>query len=180
MMNPRLVSLVILAVFLLGPPHSSHALAQSALQATHGLHAVFSSTDGAGIVTNVAVDVTAGPDGAEAVIELSRFRPTCANHGCPQLLVHAFNRVPLAAGSVQVGGELDSATVRASGPVREPLVPGVDTVSLDLTWSGAGSLIRDDHEEAETLRHATASGVVRAGSSTFTPEPSIDASLEAG
>jgi hypothetical protein len=179
-MNLRLESLLILAVLLLGLPHPSHALAQTEVHATRGLHAVFSSTDSAGIVTDVAVDVTDGPDGSEAVIELSRFRPTCANNGCPQLLVHAFNRVPLDTGSIQISEELDSATVRANVPVHEPLVSGVDAVSLDLTWTGVGSLIRDDPDEAETFRDATASGTVRAGSANFTPEPSIDAYMEVG
>ena len=188
-MTRRRISLLILAVLLLGLPATRWALGQAEAQPTHHLpaapqttdlalgpaeaqpaslplsqpapqptrhlQAVFSSTNPGGIVTDVLVDVTAGPDGAEAVIEVSRYRPTCANNGCPQVLLHSFNRVPLAAGALQITGDLATATVRGSGPARQPLVPGVGTVALDLTWTGVGTVASD-----------------------FTPEPSVDASIE--
>jgi hypothetical protein len=176
-MTPRRVSLLILVVLLLGLPTTSRALGQATPQPTRHLQAVFSSTS-SGVVTDVLVDVTAGPGGAEAVIEVSRYRPTCANKGCPQVLLHAFNRVPLAADSVQIIGELEAVTVQSSGPVREPLVAGVGTVSLDLTWTGIGTVASDEHEEGERFRRARASGVLRAGTTNFTPRVSLDASIE--
>ena len=176
--TPRRVALLLLAVLLLGVPATSGALGQDAPQPTRELHAVFSSTNPGGIVTDVIVDVSDGPAGAEATIEVSRYRPTCANNGCPQVLLHAFNRVPLEAGALQMRGELDVVTVRGSGPVRQPLVPGVGTVALELTWTGVGGVARDGHEEGERFRRATASGALRAGSTNFTPQASIDAHLE--
>ena len=102
------------------------------------LQAVFSSTTPGGIVTDVFVEVTDGPDGAEAVIEVSRYRPKCANNGCPQVLLHAFNRVPLAAGAPQVSGALETVKVRGTGPGPSTLAargrhrgPGSD---LDGGW----------------------------------------------
>src|SRR5215213_5344998 len=163
-MIPRRVSLLILVVLLLGLPATNQALGQAAPQPTRQLQAVFSSTNPGGIVTDVIVEVTDAPDGAEAVIEVSRYRPTCANNGCPQVLFHAFNRVPLAADAVQLSGELNAATVQGSGPVRQPLVAGVGTVSLDLTWTAVGTMVRDHHEEGDRFRHATAAGALGAGS----------------
>jgi hypothetical protein len=177
-MTSRRASLLLLAVLLLGLPSTSRALSQPAPQSTRHLHAVFSSTNPGGIVTDVIVDVTDGPDGAEAVIEVSRYRPTCANNGCPQVLRHAFNRVPLEAGALHVDGELEAASVRATGRVRQPLVLGVGTISLDLSWTAVGSLVRDGHEEGERFRRATASGALRAGTTNFTPETSVDAHIE--
>src|SRR5215213_10993176 len=120
-MRPRLVSIGTLAVIgvvtvlLAGLPlqlaQPNPVLGQAAPQPTRELHAVFSSTNPGGIVTDVIIDVTDAPDGAEAVIEVSRYRPTCANKGCPQVLFHAFNRVPLQPGTLQMSGELDAATL---------------------------------------------------------------------
>jgi hypothetical protein len=189
-MTPRRVSLLILVVLLLGLPTTRWALGQAEAQparlalgqteaqSTRQLQAVFSSTNPGGIVTDVLVEVTDAPDGAEAVIEVSRYRPTCANKGCPQVLLHAFNRVPLAAGALQMSGELNAATLRATGPVRQPLVAGVGNVSFDLTWTAVGTLVRDEHEEGERFRHATAAGALRAGTTNFTPQVSIDATIE--
>ena len=187
-MTRRRISLLILAVLLLGLPATRWALGQAEAQPTHHLpaapqptrhlQAVFSSTNPGGIVTDVLVDVTEGPDGAEAVIEVSRYRPTCANNGCPQVLLHSFNRVPLAAGALQITGDLGTATVRGSGPARQPLVPGVGTVALDLTWTGVGAVASDEHEEGERFRRGRVAGAIRAGTTTFTPQPSVDASIE--
>src|SRR5829696_3311040 len=177
-MTPRRISLLILVVLLLGLPATSHVLGQTEAQRTRQIQAVFSSTNPGGIVTDVMVEVTDAPDGAEAVIEVSRYRPTCAHNGCAQVLFHAFNRVPLAADAVQLSGELETVKVQGSGPVRQPLVPGVGTVSLDLTWTGTGSVARDEHEEGESFRRARASGVLRAGATNFTPQVSVDASIE--
>jgi hypothetical protein len=66
------------------------------------LQAVFSSTTLGGIVADVIVDVTDGPDDDEAVIEVAPFHLTCAHNGCSQVLLHAFNRVPLEAGALRV------------------------------------------------------------------------------
>ena len=137
-MIPRRVSLLMLAVLLLGALSTGRAFGQAEPQPTRELQAVFSRTTPGGIVTDVFVEVTDGPDGAEAVIEVSRYRSTCANNGCPQVLQHAFNRVPLAADALQVTGALETVTVRGSGPAHQPLVPGVGTVALDMTWTGAG------------------------------------------
>jgi hypothetical protein len=171
------VPLLILAVLLLGMPSTSWALDQDQPQPTRHLHAVFSSTNPGGIVTDVIVDVTDGPDGAEAVIEVSRYRPTCANNGCPQVLLHTFNRVPLAVGALQISGDLDAVTVKGSGPVRQRLLPTAGTVVLYLTWAGVGNLTRDEHEEGERVRRARVSGVLRAGSTNFTPQVSVDATI---
>jgi hypothetical protein len=177
-MPPRRVSLLILilAALLLGVP-TSQALGQATPQPTRELQAVFSSTTPGGIVTDVIVDVTDAPDGAEAVIEVSRYRPTCANNGCPQVLLHTFNRVPLAPGALQISGDLATVRVQGSGPVRQPLVPGIGTVSLDLTWTGVGNLTRDEHEEGELFRRARVSGTLRAGTTNFTPQVSVDATI---
>jgi hypothetical protein len=177
-MRLRRGSLLILVVLLLGLPTASRALGQAEPPPTRHLQAVFSSTNPGGIVTDVIVDVTDGPAGAEAVIEVSRYRPTCANNGCPQGILHAFNRVPLTAGALQMSGELDTAKVQGSGPVRQRLVAGVGTLALDLTWKGVGPVARDEHEEGEQFRRATASGALRAGTSNFTPQASVDASIE--
>jgi hypothetical protein len=177
-MTPRRIALLILVVLLLGLPSTSRALGQADPQPTRQLQAVFSSTNPGGIVTDVIVEVTDGPDGAEAVIEVSRYRPTCAHNGCPQVVFHAFNRVPLAAGALQMSGGLDAVRVQGSGPVRQPLVTGVGTVALDLTWKGVGPVARDEHEEGEQFRRATASGALRAGPTNFTPQASVDASIE--
>ena len=177
-MRPRRVSLLILAVLLLGLPSTNQVLGQAEPRPTRHLQAVFSSTNPGGIVTDVIIDVTDAPDSAEAVIEVSRYRPTCANKGCPQVVFHAFNQVPLQPGTLQMSGELDAATLRVTGPVQQPLVPGVGTVSLDLTWTGVGPVGRDEHEEDEQFRHATAAGTLRAGTTNFTPQVSIDASIE--
>ena len=177
-MTPRRVSLLILAVLLLGVPTTSRALGQAAPRPTRHLQAVFSSTNPGGIVTDVIVDVTDAPDAAEAVIEVSRYRPTCANKGCPQVLLHAFNRVPLAPGALQMSGDLDAVTLRTTRPVGQPLVPGIGTVSLDLTWTGVGPVTSDEHEEGEQFRRARASGTLRAGTTNFTPQVSVDASIE--
>jgi hypothetical protein len=177
-MTPRRVSLLLLVVLLLGVPPTGRALSQPAPQPMRELHAVFSSTTPSGIVTDVFVEVTAGAESGEAVIEVSRYRSTCANNGCPQVLLHAFNRVPLAADALQITGELEAVTVRGSGPVRQPLVPGVGTIALDLTWTAAGPIVSDEHEEGERFRHATAAGALRAGTTNFTPQVSIDATIE--
>jgi hypothetical protein len=163
---------------LLGLPTTNQALGQAEPQPTRHLQAVFSSTNPGGIVTDVIVDVTDAPDAAEVVIEVSRYRPTCGHKGCPRVLVHAFNQVPLAAGTLQISGELDSATLPATGPVRQPLAPGVGTVSLDLTWTGVGPLGSDEHEAGERFRRATASGARRAGTINFIPQVSVDAAIE--
>ena len=55
-------------------PRPSRAVGQAEPQPTRELQAVFSSTTPGGIVTDVFVEVTDGPDGAEAVIEVSRYR----------------------------------------------------------------------------------------------------------
>ena len=177
-MTPRHVALLILVVLLLGLPTASRALGQAAPPPTRHLQAVFSSTNPGGIVTDVIVDVTDGPAGAEAVIEVSRYRPTCANNGCVQVMFHAFNRVPLAADALQMSGELDTVQVQGSGPVDQPLVAGVGTVSLDMTWRGVGAVASDEHEEGERSRHATAAGTLRAGTTNFTPQVAVDASIE--
>ena len=156
---------------------ASLALSQPAPQPTRELHAVFTSTTPGGLVTDVVVDVTDGPEGAEAVIEVSRYRPTCANNGCPREIVHAFNRVPLAAGALQVSGDLATVRVQGSGPVNKPLLPGVGTIALDLTWTGVGTLALDEHEEGERFRRARVSGTVRAGTTNFTPQVSVDGTL---
>ena len=176
-MTPRRVSLLILVVLLLGLPSTSRALGQAEPQPTRHLHAIFSNT-ASGVVTDVMVDVTGGPDGAEVVIEVSRYRPTCANDGCVQVLFHAFNRVPLAAGALQMSGELDTVQVQGIGPVDQPLVAGVGTVSLDMTWTGVGTIASGEHEEGERFRRATAEGALRAGTTNFTPQVSIDATIE--
>ena len=85
MITRRRVSLLILVVLLLGAPTTSRALGQAEPPPTRHLQAVFSHT-ASGVVTDVTVDVTGGPDGTEAVIEVSRYRPTCANNGCVQVL----------------------------------------------------------------------------------------------
>jgi hypothetical protein len=176
-MTPRHVALLLLVVLLLGPPTASRALGQAAPPPTRHLQAVFSSTS-SGIVTDVIVDITDGPGGAEAVIEVSRYRPTCANNGCPQVVLHAFNRVPLTATALQIIGELDTAKVQGSGPVRQRLMPTAGTLSLDLTWTAVGTLVRDEHEEGERYRRARAAGALRAGTTNFTPQASVDASIE--
>jgi hypothetical protein len=176
-MIPRRVSLLILVVLLLGQPTTNRALGQAEPQPTRHLQAVFSSTR-SGVITDVIVDVTDGPEGAEAVIEVSQYRPTCANKGCPQVLLHAFNRVPLASSALQISGELDAVTVRGSGPVDQPLVVGDGTVSLDLTWTGIGTVASGEHEEGERFRRARAAGVLRAGTTNFTPQVTLDASIE--
>src|SRR5829696_7995705 len=145
-MTPRRISLLILVVLLLGLPATSHVLGQTEAQRTRQIQAVFSSTNPGGIVTDVLLEVTDGPGGAEAVIEVSRYRPTCAHNGCAQVVFHAFNRVPLAAGALQMSGELDTVQLRATGPVRQPLVAGVGNVSFDLTWTAVGTMVRDHHE----------------------------------
>jgi hypothetical protein len=159
------------------PQPASLALSQPAPQPTRELHAVFSSTTPDGIVTDVVVDVTDAPDRAEAVIEVSRYRPTCANNGCPQVLLHTFNRVPLAPGALQISGELNAVTVKGSGPVRQRLLPTASTVALDLTWTGVGTLSLDEHEEGERFRRARVSGTLRAGTTNFTPQVSVDATI---
>jgi len=174
----RRVSLLLLVVLLLGVPTASRAVGQAEPEPTRELHAVFSSTNPGGIVTDVFVEVTDGPDGAEAAIEVSRYRPTCAHNGCPQVLSHAFNRVPLAAGALQLSGELETVTVRGTGRAHQPLLPGVGTMALDLTWTAVGPLISDAHEEGERSRVARAAGTVRAGTTNFTPTTSVDASIE--
>ena len=176
-MTPRRVSLLLLVVLLLGLPTTSRALGQAEPPPTRHLQAIFSTT-ASGVVTDVMVDVTDGPGGAEAVIEVSRYRPTCANNGCVQVMFHAFNRVPLAADALQMSGELDTVQVQGSGPVDQPLVAGVGTVSLDLTWRGVGAVASDEHEEGERSRHATAAGALRAGPTNFTPQVSVDATIE--
>jgi hypothetical protein len=188
-MRPRLVSIRTLAVIgvvtvlLAGLPlqlaQPNPALGQTEPQRTRELHAVFSSTNPGGIVTDVLLEVTDGPGGAEAVIEVSRYRPTCAHNGCVQVVFHAFNRVPLAAGALQMSGELDAAKVQGSGPVRERLMPTAGTVSLDMTWTGVGTVASDEHEEGERSRRATAAGALRAGPTNFTPQVSVGASIEA-
>ena len=175
---PRRVSLLLLIVVLLGGFIPSRAVGQTEPQPTRELHAVFSSTTPGGIITDVFVEISDGPDGAEAVIEVSRYRSTCADHGCPQVLRHAFNRMPLAAGALQVSGELQTVTVRGSGRAHQPLLPGVGTVALDLTWTGEGPLVRDAHEEGERFRRARVAGSVRASTTNFTPTTSRDASIE--
>jgi hypothetical protein len=157
---------------------ASLALTQPAPQPTRHLQAVFSSTNPGGLVTDVVVDVTDGPDGAEAVIEVSRYRPTCPHNGCPQEIFHAFNRVPLAPGALRVSGELETLTVQGSGRVRQRLLPTAGTVTLDLTWTGVGNLTRDEHEEGERFRRARVSGALRAHTTNFTPQVSVDAFIE--
>jgi hypothetical protein len=174
-MPRRCISLLLLAVLLGGLLYPRLAHGQET-QPTRILHAVFSSSS-EGVVTDVVVDVTVDPEGGEAVIEVSRYRPTCANNGCPLVLFHAFNQVPLAADALQTTGQLDTVRLQATGPVDEPLVPGIGTVSLDLTWTAVGSLVRDDHEEGERFRRARASGAVRAGTTNFTPRDSVDATI---
>jgi hypothetical protein len=176
-MTPRRVSLLLLVVLLLGAPTTNRALGQAEPPPTRHLQAVFSNT-ASGVVTDVMVDVTGGSDGVEAVIEVSRYRPTCAHNGCVQVVFHAFNRVPLAADALQMSGELDMVQVQGSGPVDQPLVAGVGTVSLDLTWRGVGPVASDEHEEGERSRRATAAGTLRAGSTNFTPKLSAGASIE--
>jgi hypothetical protein len=176
-MTPRRVSLLLLVVLLLGLPTTHQALGQAEPPPTRHLQAIFSTT-ASGVVTDVMVDVTGGSDGVEAVIEVSRYRPTCAHNGCVQVVFHAFNRVPLAADALQMSGELDMVQVQGSGPVDQPLVAGVGTVSLDLTWRGVGPVASDEHEEGERSRRATAAGTLRAGSTNFTPKLSAGASIE--
>jgi hypothetical protein len=177
-MIPRRDTFLMLVALVLGLPHTGRTLAQTEPPPTRMVHAVFSSTTPGGIVTDVIVDVTGGPDGPEAVIEVSRYRPTCAHHGCPQELLHAFNRVPLPAGALQMTGELETVTVRGTAPVHEPLVPGVGTATLDLTWTAAGPVSTHEHEEEERFRRATASGTLSAGTANFTPQDSVAASIE--
>ena len=176
-MTPRRVSLLLLVVLLLGALCPGRAVGQAEPPPTRHLQAIFSNT-ASGVVTDVMVDVTGGPDGVEAVIEVSRYRPTCANNGCVQVMFHAFNRVPLAADALQMSGELDTVQVQGSGPVDQPLVAGVGTVSLDMTWRGVGAVASDEHEEGERSRHATAAGTLRAGTTNFTPQVAVDASIE--
>jgi len=176
-MTPRRVSLLLLVVLLLGALCPGRAVGQAEPPPTRHLQAIFSTT-ASGVVTDVMVDVTDGPGGAEAVIEVSRYRPTCANNGCVQVMFHAFNRVPLAADALQMSGELDTVQVQGSGPVDQPLVVGVGTVSLDMTWRGVGAVASDEHEEGERSRHATAAGTLRAGTTNFTPQVAVDASIE--
>jgi hypothetical protein len=177
-MIARRVSLLLLVVVLLGAFIPSRVVGQAEPQPTRELQAVFSSTTPGGIITDVFVEITDGSDGAEAVIEVSRYRSTCAHTGCPQVLLHAFNRVPLAAGALQVTGELETVTVRGTGRAQQPLLPGVGTVALDLTWTGEGPLVSDAHEEGERFRRARVSGSVRASTTNFTPTSSRDASIE--
>ena len=51
-------------------------------------------------------------------------------------------------------------------------------MALDLTWTGAGPLVSDAHEEGERFRRARVTGTLRAGTTNFTPTTSLDASIE--
>ena len=121
-MTSRRVSLLLLVVLLLGASTPAGPSGRPSRRRTRQLQAVFSSTTPGGIVTDVFVEVTDGPDGAEAVIEVSRYRSTCANNGCPQVLLHAFNRVPLAAGALQVSGALETVTGAGDAVRARPAV----------------------------------------------------------
>ena len=187
-MNNRFVSIVVLGVLgvatllLAGLPlrlaQPQEALGQAVPQTMRTLHAFFTSTDSAGIVTDVDINATIGPDGGEATIEVSRYRPTCENNGCPQVLSHSFNRVPLAAGELQVTGALDKATLRTTRRVRERLANNADSVTIDLNWRAVGQVVQDHHEEGELFRHARATGSIRAGGINFTPKAAIEAQIE--
>lgn len=177
-----LAALGLLTASLAVLPHAlastDNALEQGEPERTRTLHAYFTSTDRGGIVTNVDVYATSGPGVAEATIEVARYRPTCADGGCPEILLHSFNRVPLAATDLQVSETLDSATLRTTRQVEERLTAGSDTITIDLTWQAVGQVVSDHHEEGESFRRAGASGVIRSGDTNFTPEPSIDAQME--
>jgi hypothetical protein len=190
-MNRRLVALLILGVLLVALPQAIHAFSLpeapigepfAALQAqssrTRNVHAFFSSTNSAGVVTDVDIYATGDPDGGEAVIEVSRYRPMCEDKGCPDVMLHAFNQVPLAAGDLQFAAGLNSATLRATFRLSERLVKNSDTVSIDLTWTAAGRMSRDEHDVGERFQPASASGTIRSGKTNFTPNASIDAQIE--
>jgi hypothetical protein len=170
--------LLLLAGIPLSRAQPGRALQQPEPERTRALHAVFSSTNAGGIVTEVILDVTDAPDGGEAVIEVSRYRATCANNGCPQVLLHTFNRIPLAAGDVQFDPNLNAMTLRTTRPVGQQLTPGSGTVALDLTWRAVGDLARDEHSEGELFRRGQVSGSIRAGNINFTPKRSVDAQIE--
>ncbi len=168
-------SLAVLPLVLASP---DTALEQVEPERTRSLHAFFTSTDDDGVVTDVDVYATYGADVAEATIEVSRYRPTCADNGCPEVLLHAFNRVPLASKDLQVSEALNSATLRTTRPVRERLTAESDSITIDLTWLAVGQVVSDHHEEGESFRRASASGVIRSGNTNFTPEPSVEAQIE--
>jgi hypothetical protein len=189
-MKPRLAALLILGVLLVGLPPAIRAfiqpeapaevsLAQSTQNTrTRTVSAIFSSTNNAGVVTDVYVTATDSPDGSEAVIEVSRYRPKCEEKGCPEDIFHAFNQVPLAAGALQFGQGLNSVTLQTTVSVSESLVRNSDTVTIDLTWAAVGRMVRDEHEIGERFQRATATGSIRSGKTNFTPNASTDAEIE--
>lgn len=187
-MKPRLALIVTLAalglltaslaMLPLVRASSGNALEQVEPERTRTLHAYFTSTDGEGVVTDVDIYATSGPGVAEATIEVSQYRPTCADNGCPEVLLHAFNRVPLSASELVVSEALNSATLRTTRPIRERLTAESDTITIDLTWQAVGQLVSDHHEEGEGFRRAWAAGTIRSGDTNFTPEPAIDAQIE--
>jgi hypothetical protein len=187
-MNPRLIALVILGVALIGlsqvthPPSISQEVPLAASQAestrTRTVSAVFSSKNSGGMVTDVYVTASEGPDGTEAVLEVSRYRPMCEEKGCPDVRLHAFNQIPLVASDLQFGPGLSSATLRATVPVSERLTQDADTVTIDLTWTATGRMARDEHEVGERFQRARASGSIRSGATNFTPKQSNDAQIE--
>ena len=118
-MIPRRVSLLILAVLLLGAAHHQPGPrpGRAAAHARISRPSSPAPTRAASSPMSSSMSPTArmAPRRSSRSPATGRPAPTTA---VPRSLLHAFNRVPLAAGALQISGELEAVTVQGSGPVR--------------------------------------------------------------
>jgi hypothetical protein len=158
--------------------------------------AAFESVDSSGCITTtvfvfaadgkVKIDgqaaVTSGAALVIDVIDLCNLKTT---------LVSAFGSATLAPDDF-VMQKLDSATLDTSIEVFDSVSEASFTVDLSVTWTGVGDQFRTKgHSQVKTpsfklnsrfdstSRSATASGTVSDGTTNFTPDPALSASLDA-
>lgn len=189
----------LLAVFALTVATFSQSSAASAADVYkfkgYSASAFFSTTDPTGcIVTGGSVFVfenishsPPGPGSSSADVLVDFFKSDiCTN----TILMSASNTAPAEIQTLQVAGNLDSATVIATAPMFDYVSNTAFTLAVDLTWTGASSRGQQNSQyklnfqgchinlkNNSGFRFAEASGTVSDGTTNFTPSPSTQGTI---
>ena len=146
------------------------------------------------IVTDVFVVATEGrlhdPPGPPTPVSFADVNLIQFDNCTGTTLLAAFGEATLTDEAFQVNRELTSATLNATIQVTDFITGSTSNVDVDLTWSGAGALLRESerfHFRAPgfilqsrlnaTFRDAQALGSVTLGGVNWTPQPSSFAQI---
>jgi hypothetical protein len=171
-----LVALVAETLLLAAMPSTTSA---KKVPFTSFAEAFFTSTDAAGIQTNVQVTAIDRPTTSDTVtLEVTRSDPACADPdaGCPVVLLRGFVEAPVAEGEVRIQPTLRRARVAATIAFVDEISGTSCEATIDLTWHATGHFVPDG-EDGSGFRKADAAGTVTCGDEEFL-DGQVDSSAE--